>query len=426
MALFGTFSHSKLRFLLSDYKNGLEDLEASSFLSSEQILKLLLLRDTIQKTLESVEDWESFLIQELTEYDQRLQQYQNDIVQLPEYHQWKQIRETSNVYWWWNWELENKQTWWQKLLEGLGNLVVLICFGFSISLIIDAIPRILSGGIDQFSILSILIPSFLALVTTGKLTPIGEQLVNSIFSNYKNKKIFILILSLFLVISLVIIHENYNKISIYFNTEGEKHYINKQLNKALSDYNRAIAFNSNNSEAHYNLGSLYEDLQELDKAKTEYKIAGKQGNLLTRLKAYNNLGRIYLLNKKYQDAIFPLLEAYNDLDENKINNDVDFPKVHYMIHTNLAWANLGLKNYSEAKALLNQAITIYQNHFEKSGKENDKYQRKGKAYCLLAQVAEEQNNKGDALQYWENCIGDGNARYPEEYIWVNLANEKVK
>lgn len=124
-----------------------------------------------------------------------------------------------------------------------------------------------------------------------------------------------------------------------------------------------------------------------------------------------------------------LSKQFQNHNEDTVNNNIEFQKANYAIYTNLGWANLGLKNYSEAKVLLNRAITIYQNYLDKldqSKDKNERYERKGKAYCLLAQVAEDQNNKIEALQYWQNCIQYANRRYPEEYIWVNLANEKVK
>ncbi|WP_107670743.1 tetratricopeptide repeat protein [Cyanothece sp. BG0011] len=420
--MLGQSSSAKLRRLIEQYENKLQALENRISFSSDTILSLLLLRDEIQKTVQNTEVLSSVIVQKISNCDQKLQQYQDYIVTLDDYHQWIRAIQPQNDAWWWQWQVPNKTTRWQTFIDWSINILIVVFSGFSISLIIDIVPRILSGGIDQFSALTILIPSFVALLTTGKLTPVGENLLNSFFSNSQRKKIFIFILSLFLVISLIIIHENYHQLSSYFNEQGKNYYQKNQLAQALSNYNRAIAFNPDNGEAHYHLGILYEDLQEFDQAKTEYKIAGKQGNLLIRLQAYNNLGRLYLLNKKYQDSIFPLLEAYNEFDENKINNNIDFPKVYYMTHTNLGWTNLGLNNYSQAKVLLTEAIRIYQKHLDNL----DQYKRKGKAYCLLAQVSEAQNKKTEALQYWTNCITYGNRRYPEEYIWVNMAKEKIQ
>ncbi len=427
--MLGQPSSAKLRRLIEQYENKLQALEDRTSFSSDTVLSLLLLRDEIQKTVHNTEAISPLIVQKISYFDQQLQQYQDEIVTLNDYDQWVRSIQPQDDAWWWQWQLPHKTTKWKTFLDWLINILILIFSGFSISLIIDSVPRILSGGLDQFSVLTILIPSFVALVTTGKLTPIGEEFLNSLFANSQRKKIFIFVLSLLLVISLIIIHKNYNQLSNYFNEQGKNYYENNKLDKALSNYNRAIAFNPDNGEAHYNLGILYEDLQELDQAKTEYKIAGKQGNLLVRLQAYNNLGRIYLINNKYQDAIFPLLEAYNELDENKVNSDVDFQKAKYMIYTNLAWTNLGLKNYKQAKSLLLGAINIYEEYLDKLDQSKDQekhYKRKGKAYCLFAQVAEAQNNKTEALKYWSDCIDYGNNRYPEEYIWVNVAKEKTQ
>ena len=405
--MFGQSSSAKLQRLLQQYEQQLQRLESLSLPTPQDILRVLLLRDDIRKTVQNRQGLSPSLVQKLTRCDQRLQQYKDHITPLDDYYQWAKVVPTSDESWWWRWEAAISQKWWQKL-DWFWNLLTLISWGISTSLIIDAVPRILSGGIDQFSALSIIIPSFLALLTTGKLTPIGEQLLNSIVKNYQSKKIFIFVLSLGLVISLVIIHENYNQISRYFNTQGEKYYKADQLDEALSNYKRAIAFDPDNGEAHYNLGILYEDLQQVEQAKLEYKIAGEQGSLLIRLQAYNNLGRLFLLEKKYQDAIFPLLEGYNAIDE----DDEAFKRLKYSLYKNLGWANLGLKNYVEAKLLLNQAKSLDQ--------------EQGAAYCLLAQVLERQNNEQEALKYWNDCIAYGNNRNPEEYLWVSIARGKVR
>jgi tetratricopeptide (TPR) repeat protein len=44
------------------------------------------------------------------------------------------------------------------------------------------------------------------------------------------------------------------------------------LEQALANYQKAIALNQSYAQAHYNLGLLYEDLQQFDKANAEYQL----------------------------------------------------------------------------------------------------------------------------------------------------------
>lgn len=90
----------------------------------------------------------------------------------------------------------------------------------------------------------------------------------------------------------------------------------------------------------------------------------------------------------------------------------NFQKVKYALLKNLGWAQLELKNYTQAKSLLQEAIALDS--------------EKAPAYCLLAQVLEAQAKKDEALKSWENCIAYADSRKPDEYLWVSIAREKLK
>ncbi|HAC63238.1 MAG TPA: hypothetical protein DCF68_06765 [Cyanothece sp. UBA12306] len=233
---------AKLNFLWQQYDNFLRELETTTSPCSEQVLKVLLLRDRIQEKIKLIDNRSTSIIHKLTDYDQRLRNKKDYIVTLKEYHQWKEIVPFSPDSWWWNWESPSAQNFWQKS-DWLWNGLTLICLGISLSLIIDAVPRILSGGIDQLSALSIIIPTFLTLLTNSKLTPIGQKIrnyfeqKNNLFADKYN---FISsFISLVLVIILVFIHENFGLIGTHFNQQGLQHYQNNQFEQALSNYNNS-------------------------------------------------------------------------------------------------------------------------------------------------------------------------------------------
>ena len=81
---------------------------------------------------------------------------------------------------------------------------------------------------------------------------------------------------------------NLPRISNLYNQAGVNLHRQGQLAGAESKYLQALAIDPDNIKAHYNLGNLYEDLQQFDQARKQYQFAVK-GSFLT---AQNNLGRL--------------------------------------------------------------------------------------------------------------------------------------
>ncbi len=82
-------------------------------------------------------------------------------------------------------DLEENETrtishWWESL-DWLWNGLTLVFLALSVSLIVDAIPKFLSGGLDTASVLAVIIPSLLALLTSGALTPMGREARSYLF-----------------------------------------------------------------------------------------------------------------------------------------------------------------------------------------------------------------------------------------------------
>ena len=285
------------------------------------------------------------------------------------------------------------------------------------SLIADAVPRFLSGGLDTISVLAVIIPSLLTLLTSGALTPIGRAARNYLFQKLAKSywSLLTMAIALILLCLLILAHNSFPHIAVYFHARGKEQYLAGKLEESKANYQKAIALNPSYAEAHYHLGLLYEDLQQFPKAQTEYQLAVQQdvsATLLTRLKAYNNWGRLLILQKKYTQAIAPLLEGKNALDEEQVTTNRDFQQVKYALLKNLGWAQLELKHYSEAKSLLKEAI--------------DLHSKKAPSYCLLAQVFEGQSQTKEALGNWSKCIAYADGNSPDEYLWKSIAQEKLE
>ena len=133
----------------------------------------------------------------------------------------------------------------------------------------------------------------------------------------------------------------------YFNDRGLDNYVAGQVATAQAELERAIGLNPDNAEAHYNLGRLCEDLQDLDKAKQQYRLA-LRGNLDV---AYNALGRLLIQDKKYSQAVSMFLQG---LDVAPTTDS----QTRAALFKNLGWARLGQKLYSEAEGDLREAIQL--------------------------------------------------------------------
>jgi Flp pilus assembly protein TadD len=152
-------------------------------------------------------------------------------------------------------------------------------------------------------------------------------------------------------------------------------------------------------QAHYNLGVLYEDLQQIDKARTEY-LAAVQGGLDA---AHNNLARLNILGENYSAAV-PLLKKGLLLTKDD--------EVRYDLHKNLGWARLGQARYDEAIVELQAAIALLPD--------------KAPAHCLLAQVLENRGDQAGAQVEWELCLKLADPLRPDEDTWIGMARQRVK
>jgi tetratricopeptide (TPR) repeat protein len=187
-------------------------------------------------------------------------------------------------------------------------------------------------------------------------------------------------------------------IAVQYNNSGLQNYSAGRLTSAQFDYLRAIKLNPDYVDAHYNLGLLYEDFQQIDKARVEYW-AAVQGGLAA---AHNNLARLYILDKDYAVAV-PLLKKGLMI----ANNDA----VNYYLHKNLGWARLGQSRYDEALVELQAAIALAPDQ--------------APAHCLLAQVLEGQGDTVAAREEWEICLKFADSLRPDEDTWIGLARQRL-
>jgi len=199
-------------------------------------------------------------------------------------------------------------------------------------------------------------------------------------------------------------------ISEIYNQQGLRSAKNGNLGTAQENYQRSITLDPDNVHTHYNLGNLYEDLQEFDKAKTEYLIA-VQGNVP---EAYNNLARLFIRQKKYPEAVSLIQQGL--LLAGKTEGPTE---VKYNLFKNLGWARFEQNRDLEAWQALQVATGI-----AKSPEIASYIANPGSSYCLLAQVLDRQ--KRPAIAEWKKCRELGSTLNPDEDTWLNLSYQKLQ
>jgi tetratricopeptide (TPR) repeat protein len=188
-----------------------------------------------------------------------------------------------------------------------------------------------------------------------------------------------------------------------------------KLGSAEQSYNLAISLNPDNVAAHYNLGTLYEDIQEFDQAETQYLIAAR-GDFP---EAYNNLARLYLQpSDNSVNKSLALLSQGLRLAEAQQS----FPETRFSLYKNLGWALFQQAEYPFAADALEEAISIYE---QLPSAEQEYVANPGSAYCLVAQVREAMGQT-DVLPAWQRCCQLGDRSVPEENAWLTIASDRFE
>lgn len=386
---------------LERYSSALAALEESQPQpSSEQVLAVLHARDVVQSCLLDKEQDSVDELMRVIDADNRLHGQTALITQTVKLADWRASLRPSEEAWWWFLELPPNR--WNRF-DWLWTALTILFLTISLGLVADISSRFLTGGPDTWAALAVVGQSVLTLLAAGgALTLAGQEAIKRMLISLKIPAHFWqetkLILAILLLAVLLILRSSLPSIAIGYNNQGLQNYLAGRLTSAQFDYVRAIKLNPDYLEAHYNLGLLYEDLQQMDKAEAEY-LAAVQGGLDA---AHNNLARLYILDENYAPAV-PLLKKGLLLT----NDDA----VRYDLYKNLGWARLGQARYDEALAELQSAITLSPDQ--------------APAHCLLAQVLEQHSNSTDAKAEWESCLKLADPLRPDEDTWIGMARERL-
>jgi tetratricopeptide (TPR) repeat protein len=423
---------SLLDTALSDYESVLSSWQNSETPNGEQAVNILTARDKVQKALGAENPVTANLLERLVVLDNRLQENAALISQILDLATYRNSLSVTPQEWWWNLDStvesdsSDKFAW---LWKGAR----LSVWTMNLGLLGTLATRFFSGASGLTEVLTIALPSILVLLqANNELTSSGQEGFNRLFNRLKipphlyEQAKFIPTASLFGF--LLIIWFLQPQFSQEINREGRRAEEKGQLTSAEQNYLKAIALDGNNLDATYNLGNLYEELQNFDDARKYYIIAAKGGFP----DAYNNLARLYILQNKYSEAVLllkdglALIEKKERQEQQQANVSNDLNVVKYSILKNLGWAKFKQANYEEAQGFLLGAIGIA------SVPEIQSYiLNPGAANCLLAQVLEAQKSSG-AVEQWRQCydlvnkrLAARNVRNAEEETWFSLAKQKL-
>ena len=186
-------------------------------------------------------------------------------------------------------------------------------------------------------------------------------------------------------------------VSFAHNNLGNTYYEKGELDKAISEYNRALILKSNYADAHYNLGAAYADKGMLDEAISEYKKAlainpdhadahynlgldyGNKGMLDEAISEYK---KALAINPDYADAYYNLGVIYSSkrmfdkaISEYKkvLAINPDYVDAHYNLGLN--YGNEGMLD--EAIFEFKRALALKPNHAEAHNNLSIAFYKKG-------------------------------------------------
>jgi tetratricopeptide (TPR) repeat protein len=383
------------------------------------ILEVLTQRDRVQKTLEvnlsndSTPDGTTLYT--LSQLDKRLRAQAKTIAPYTQSADWRASFNPDPKAWWWF--LEVPQQDWSDRFDWLWSAVAVTGLTVSVGLLGDIAPRFLTGSPDSFGAFAVSIQSMLTLLAAGgALTKAGQEGLRHILESLKIRPKYWhelgAISAIILAVSFYSFRQSLPWIATQFYTNSAKEIRKKgDWGTAEAQLQRAIKLNADDTEAHFQLGNLYEDLQQIDKALPHYQQATSDNHP----GAINNLARLYILKKSYSASVSLLLKA--------LDNDKHQPLELHTKHTilkNLGWARLKQKNYPDALVKLEDAIDL-------EAKAKFQPYEIADSHCLLAQVkeAEAKGNQKVALNEWNICNQNANITIPEQDEWITIAQERL-
>lgn len=407
----------KLEQAIQDYSMAISHilLGGDHLLSETQVLRVLRSRDILQDVLRNTD---LVSVEQLSTIEQLDQLLKSQAAHIASVHQssWLKLFNPSQEAWWWFLKVTPNSIW--EKYDWIYSILSIIFLTISVGLSGDISSRFLAGSSDLLGALTVSFQSLGNLLSAGSLTPAGQEICKRTLTKFKCSERYWHELSCglsMLVLGAVgALRLSLPLISTAYSNHGFQQFEERNLGSAEKSYQRALYLNSDNSEAHFRLGLLYEELQKTDEARIHY-LQAVQDDIPV---AINNLARLHIQKKNYAGAVSLLTRTLDP----KRNLKLDVP-TQYVIHKNLGWARFLQGGYAEAEVQLLQAIELK--------KTNQIDSNLAAPHCLLAQVMEKQGDKKAplqqaTLQQWEFCNMYADSLNSDEDEWSILAQNRLQ
>ena len=437
-----TLSVDRPQTPLEFYRDALNILKTSKRITKEKALEILRARDTLQQPLEAKPQTSFDTWTQVIKEDEVLKKQAYKIVPVIDLSSYRESLPIDTEAWWWNLDSRESLHPWNRF-DWLWRVIKLILLGVNFTLIGTIASRFLSGISGIWELGGLVFTTFISLLQAqNALSQARKNSFNKLMNLLKIKEHWYeevqLVKTIIVFLILLWIWNNFSTFSEAYkkqaqNLQNPPVESQKSPNLALAEqkYLKALELDSDNLDAHFKLATLYEELQDIDKAKKHYLIAAKGG----LLEAYNNLAYWYIREGKEAEAVELLetgkrflAEKDKQLDKLTEAEKKELQVLRYNIYKNLGWARFKQERYEDAIPNLLVGISIA---------ENSEYQEvitnPGAAYCIYAQILQKQEDKSpQAKENWQKCeeliskrkaAGDINA---EEDQWLYEARQQLR
>ena len=309
-------------------------------------------------------------------------------------------------------------------LDWLWNLFSIIILIIAASFAIETAQRFLTENPGAAGTLSVLAQAVISMAAAGSLlTKRGDEAIVRIMEMlaipvYRRREVRLGVSVLLLAFTFGFFLA-LKPIATIYNDVGLQYHERQEYVAAQYAYRLAISLRPDYPAAHYNLGSLHEDLLDMEQAETEYVLAVQGGYLSAR----NNLARLYLLSGNPAKAVALLGPEHSlphpthpatgqsqpensvvrqrallaDADEARTGQPDESAKLSSNLWKNLGWTRLQLEQYDLALYCLEKAIEANPNNVS--------------ANCLFAQSYMATGQEATASPYWRACLAAENEPY---------------
>ncbi|BAU10739.1 tetratricopeptide TPR_2 [Leptolyngbya sp. NIES-3755] len=391
---------------LHHYKETLSAIDKAQPLSEAEILEILVARDAVQAALEDKPQNSGENLVLLSQLDRQLREQSTQFAPYTDSNNWRNSYSPNEKAWWWFLKDPN-----QKSSSWIWSTISIVCLTVSLSLVGDISPRFLTGGSDTFGAFAISTQSVLTLLTAGgALTKAGQEANKRILQRLNISEAYWHQLgaafSVLLVLSLFGARLSLPWIATKYTASGIHQFERKQWGSAEARFKRSLQLNADDTEAHFWLGRLYEELQQPKEARSHYQRAAQDQNL----DAANNLARLYILEKNYPAAIVLLNQALS-------TEESIAPMTKHSLLKNFAWARFEQGDLADAESKILEAIDL-----QKSANLDKNI---AAPHCLLAQVLDKKGQEEKARSQWELCNQNATVYNPDEDQWAILAQKRL-